>query len=290
MVAVEHPDPPEEAKFNTESKGDVTPEGDELSSGDEAHANFSGVFQRGIMPGSPEYETFRVQEVIIQRLLKELCQIDVLKQRVLQGCELDAAQREKLGREDELFTALEEALDVAEAAVAVPQSGPRSPQKSEVQSALDEPRPQQPSVVVTQTRPSGPQEHKERSALVQRPQQSCATEAQIGPNSQHKEQSALVQRPQQPRVVMTRTGQYGQPRVTATQSGPGSPIDNEEQSALVQRPQEPCVAEMQLGPAKTNHSKPGGFEPRAFDPGGSETPRSPQAKGPRQVPGSKRGG
>jgi len=100
-----------------------------------------------------------------------------------------------------------------------------------------------------------------------------------------------VQRPQQPRVVMTRTGQYGQPRVTATQSGPGSPIDNEEQSALVQRPQdEPCVAEMQLGPAKTNHSKPGGFEPRAFDPGGSETPRSPQAKGPRQVPGSKRGG
>jgi len=225
MVAVEHPDPPEEAKFNTESKGDVTPEVDELSSGDEAHANFSGVFQRGIMPGSPEYETFRVQEVIIQRLLKELCQIDVLKQRVLQGCELDAAQREKLGREDELFTALEEALDVAEAAVAVPQSGPRSPQKSEVQSALDEPRPQQPSVVVTQTRPSGPQEHKERSALVQRPQQSCATEAQIGPNSQHKEQSALVQRPQQPRA-------------TVAQIGPESPRKREEQSALAQRPQQ----------------------------------------------------
>ena len=97
MVAVEHPDPPEEAKFNTESKGDVTPEVDELSSGDEAHANFSGVFQRGIMPGSPEYETFRVQEVIIQRLLKELCQIDVLKQRVLQGCELDAAQAREAG-------------------------------------------------------------------------------------------------------------------------------------------------------------------------------------------------
>ena len=141
MVSVEGPDPPEEAKFNTESKGDVTPEEDELSSGDEAHANFSGVFQRGIMPGSPEYETFRVQEVIIQRLLKELCQIEGLKERVLQGCELDAAQREKLGREDELFTALEEALDVAEAAVAVPQTGPESPQKSEVQSALDEPRP-----------------------------------------------------------------------------------------------------------------------------------------------------
>ena len=60
----------------------------------------------------------------------------MLKQRVLQGCELDAAQREKLGREDELFTALEEALDVAEAAVAVPQTGPGSPQKSEV-SACD---------------------------------------------------------------------------------------------------------------------------------------------------------
>jgi hypothetical protein len=350
MVSVEHPDPPEEAKFNTESKGDVTPEVDELSSGDEAHANFSGVFQRGIMPGSPEYETFRVPEVVVQRLLKKLCQIEVLKQRAQQGCELDAAQREKLGREDELLSALDAALAVAAAAFAVPQTGPESPQKRKVQSTLDaqphsarssrmlaalavpqtirtespqqpcateaqlgptsqheepcsdlvqrreelsalEQRPQQPRVVTTQTGPSGPQEHKERSALVQRPQQSCATEAQIGPNSQHKEQSALVQRPQQPRVVLTRTGQYGQPRVyTATQSGPGSPIDNEEQSALVQRPQEPCVAEMQLGPAKTNHSKPGGFEPRAFDPGGSETPRSPQAKGPRQVPGSKRGG
>jgi hypothetical protein len=232
MVSVEHPDPPEEAKFNTESKGDVTPEVDELSSGDEAHANFSGVFQRRIMPGSPEYETFRVQEVIIQRLLKELCQIDVLKQRVLQGCELDAAQREKLGREDELFTALEEALDVAEAAVAVPQTGPGSPQKSEVQSALDEPRPQQPRVVVTQTRPSGPQEHKERSALVQRPQQSCATEAQIGPNSQHKEQSALVQRPQQPRA-------------TVAQIGPESPRKREEQSALAQRPQQPSSSGQQ---------------------------------------------
>ena len=161
---------------------------DELSSGNEAHANFFGVFPfKNIMatpvsehrfPNSPTIgEMLRVQEVIIERLRKKLCQIEVLKQRVLQGCELDAAQREKLGREDELFTALEEALDVAEAAVAVPQTGPGSPQKSEVQSALDEPRPQQPRVVVTQTRPSGPQEHKERSALVQRPQQSCATAA-----------------------------------------------------------------------------------------------------------------
>ena len=104
MVSVEHPDPPEEAKFNTESKGDVMHEVDELSSGDEAHANFSGVFQRGIMPGSPEYETFRVQEVIIQRLLKELCQIEGLKERVLHGGELDApAAREAGARRRTLY-------------------------------------------------------------------------------------------------------------------------------------------------------------------------------------------
>ena len=102
-----------------------------------------------------------------------------------------------------------------------------------------------------------------------------------------------------------------------TQFGPESPREHEEPSALVQRP---GVTVMQSGPVssrcilfeldqlvamnnkfyKNNHSKPGGFEPRAFDPGGStkemsngyvlETPRSPQAKGPRKVPGSMRGG
>ena len=41
MVAVEHPDPLDEAKFHA----------DELSSGDEAPANFFGVFQRGMIAG-----------------------------------------------------------------------------------------------------------------------------------------------------------------------------------------------------------------------------------------------
>jgi hypothetical protein len=163
-----------------------------------------------------------------------------------------------------------------------------------VQSALDEPRPQQPSVVVTQTRPSGPQEHKERSALVQRPQQSCATEAQIGPNSQHKEQSALVQRPQQPRATVK-----AQLKAQPEQQSEPEPHRPEPQSMIEPqsgpepgnpKPGEPEELRVVTTDAEPDHWKPGGFEPRAFDPGGSETPRSPQAKGPRQVPGSKRGG
>ena len=228
---------------------------DELSSGNEAHANFFGVFQLGmIMPGSPEYKTLWAHTVVVQRLSNELSDIEELHLRVQQGCKLDAAQREMLGREDELFEALEAAVAAAEAAFAVPHTGPGSPQKSEVQSALNNPRPL--------TRPSGPQEHKEQSTLVQRPQQSCATEAQIGPNNQHKEQSALVQRPQKPRVAETQIGPGSpreheeqsalvqvrpqQPRATEAQFGPNSP--HEEQSALVPRPQEPRVAETQIGP------------------------------------------
>ena len=116
MVSVEHPDPPEEAKFNTESKGDVMPEADELSSGNEAHANFFGVFLFGNMatpnyptvivdrpePGSPEFEALRTQAVIIQRLRSKLCRIEVLRQRVKLGCELDAAQHKSLRREAEV--------------------------------------------------------------------------------------------------------------------------------------------------------------------------------------------
>ena len=284
MVAVEHPDPLEEAKFNTESMGvpararpndafvdqasardksyvgmvpgeQLRVDADELSSGNEAHANFFGVFQLGmIMPGSPEYKTLWAHTVVVQRLSNELSDIEELHLRVQQGCKLDAAQREMLGREDELFEALEAAVAAAEAAFAVPHTGPGSPQKSEVQSDLNNPRPL--------TRPSGPQEHKEQSTLVQRPQQSCATEAQIGPNNQHKEQSALVQRPQKPRVAETQIGPGSpreheqqsalvqvrpqQPRATEAQFGPNSP--HEEQSALVPRPQEPRVAETQIGP------------------------------------------
>ncbi len=69
-------------------------------------------------------------------MLNKLCQIEVLRQRVQQGCKLDATQREKLGRENELLSALKAALAVAEATFAVPQTGPGSPQKREVQSAL----------------------------------------------------------------------------------------------------------------------------------------------------------
>ena len=260
MVAVDDPDPPQEAKFN------------ELSPDNEAHAKCFGVLPfMNIMatpvseqrfPNSPTIgEMLRVQEVIIERLRKKLCQIEVLKQRVLQGCELDAAQREKLGREDELLTALEEARDVAETAFAVPQPiRPKSPQQpcaTEAQlgptSQHEEPcsdlvqrreelsalvhRPQQPSVAKTQIGPKSPRKRKKQSALVQRPQQPRAPETQIGPVSQceHEEPSALVQRPQQPRVA-------------ETQLGPMSPCKHEEPSALVQRPQQPRVAQTQIGP------------------------------------------
>ena len=274
MVAVEHPDPPEEAKFNkfnTEQMGvppraqpndafvdeaiareksyvDMVPgeqlqvDADELSSGNEAHANFFGVLLFGNMaspnypnvgdrpePGSPGFEALRTQAVVIQRLRRKLCQIEVLRQRVKQGCELDAAQHKSLRREAEVRATLESAEQQCsrefglyrprrlhrpqhQPCVAVAQIGPNSQHKE--QSALVQ-RPQQPRATVAQigpgspqksevqsdlnnprplTKPSGPQEHKEQSTLVQRPQQSCATEAQIGPNSQHKEQSALVQR------------------------------------------------------------------------------------------------
>jgi len=163
MVAVDDPDPPQEAKIETESMG-----------------------------------VLRAHTVVVHRLANELFHIEELHLRVQQGCELDAAQREKLGREDELLTALEAAIAVAEAAFAVPQTGPGSPEKREVQSALDAQRPQQiepkspqqPRVEKThKTRPRSQCKHKESVPLVQRPQ--------IGPNSQHKEQSAHVQQPQQ---------------------------------------------------------------------------------------------
>ena len=51
MVAVEHPDPPEEAKFNH-----LQVDADELSSGNEAHAIFFGVFLFGNM-ATPNYPT-----------------------------------------------------------------------------------------------------------------------------------------------------------------------------------------------------------------------------------------
>ena len=97
MVAVDDPDPPQEATIETESMG-----------------------------------VLRAHTVVVQRLAKEL------HLRVQQGCELDAAQREKLGREDEILAALEAAVAVAEAAFAVPRTGPGSRSPPLVQ------RPQQP--------------------------------------------------------------------------------------------------------------------------------------------------
>ena len=366
MVAVEHPDPPEEAKFNTEQMGmppgaqpndtfvdqanardkssvDMVPgeqlrvDADELSSGNEAHANFFGIFQLGmIMPGSPEYKTLWAHTVVVQRLSNELSDIEELHLRVQQGCKPDAAQREMLGREDELFEALEAAVAAAEAAFAVPHTGPGSPREHEEQSALVQ-RPQEPRVAETQIGPGSPREHEEQSALVQRPQQPRVAETQIGPGSprEHEQQSALVQvRPQQPRATEAQFGPNSphevqsalvqrtqEPRVAATQIGPRSPREREEQqSALAQQQQQPHATEAQPEPRKPEHQsepepqkpepqsvmepqsrpepgdpmprapptpgepkeqrvetkddepdhwKPGGFEPRAFDPGGS---------------------
>ena len=343
MVAVDDPDPPQEATIETESMG-----------------------------------VLRAHTVVVQRLANELFHIEELHLRVQQGCELDAAQREKLGREDELLAALEAAVAVAEAAFAVPRTGPGSPQKREVQSALDAQRPQQiepespqqpratlgptsqheepcsdlvqqleelsalvqrphqPRVAKTQAGPRSPlqreqqaaheqrpqqprvekthktgpgsqREHKESVPLVQRPQQSSVAKTQIGPKSprKRKEQSALVQRPQQPEfgpVSQRKREEQSalvqrpqQPRVAETQLGPESPREHKEQSALVQRPQqlratvevqpepqsepEPQDPKQQSEPepqkpepqsdAEPDHWKPGGFEPRVFDPGGS---------------------
>ena len=85
MVAVDDPDPPQEATIETESMG-----------------------------------VLRAHTVVVQRLANELFHIEELHLRVQQGCELDATQREKLGREDELLSALEAALAVAAAAVPQP--------------------------------------------------------------------------------------------------------------------------------------------------------------------------
>ena len=162
MVSVEHPDPPEEAQNQNQQ---------------------SGMTQGARTVAVAEHE------VIIQRLLKKLCQIEVLRKRLQQGCELDATQREKLGREDELLSALEAALAVAATALAVPQTGPESPQKRKVQSTLD-------------AQPHSARSSRMLAALAvpqtirtESPQQPCATEAQLGPTSQHEEPcSDLVQR------------------------------------------------------------------------------------------------
>jgi hypothetical protein len=298
MVAVDDPDPPQEATIETESMG-----------------------------------VLRAHTVVVQRLANELFHIEELHLRVQQGCELDAAQREKLGREDELLAALEAAVAVAEAAFAVPRTGPGSPQKREVQSALDAQRPQQiepespqqpratlgptsqheepcsdlvqqleelsalvqrphqPRVAKTQAGPRSPlqreqqaaheqrpqqprvekthktgpgsqREHKESVPLVQRPQQSSVAKTQIGPKSprKRKEQSALVQRPQQPEF------------------GPVSQRKREEQSALVQRPQQPRVAETQLKPVSLcEHEEQSALVQRPQQPRVAETQLGPES-------------
>jgi hypothetical protein len=91
---------------------------------------------------------------------------------------------------------------------------------------------------------------------VQRPQQPRVAETQLGPESprEHKEQSALVQRPQQLRATVE-----VQPE---PQSEP-EPRDPKQQSEPEPQKPEP------QSDAEPDHWKPGGFEPRVFDPGGS---------------------
>jgi len=212
--------------------------------------NYPTVGDRPV-PGSPEFETLRTQAVVIQRLQKKLCQIEVLRQRVQQGCELDAAQHKTLRREAEVRATLETAERQYSR-----EHGLYRPQH------LHQPQ-QQPYVAVAQIGPNS--EHKESVPLAQRPQQPRATEAQIGPESPRErvQQSALAQRPQQPRVGATQIGPESprervqqsalaqrpqQPRVGATQIGPESPRERVQQSALAQRPQQPRVGATQIGP------------------------------------------
>ena len=224
MVAVDDPDPPQEATIETESMG-----------------------------------VLRAHTVVVQRLANELFHIEELHLRVQQGCELDAAQREKLGREDELLAALEAAVAVAEAAFAVPRTGPGSPQKREVQSALDAQRPQQiepespqqPRATLGPTRQHEEpcsdlvQQLEELSALVQRPHQPRVAKTQAGPRSplQREQQAAHEQRPQQPRVEKTH------------KTGPGSQREHKESVPLVQRPQQSSVAKTQIGPKSPRKRK-----------------------------------
>ena len=224
MVSVDDPDPPQEATIETESMG-----------------------------------VLRAHTVVVQRLANELFHIEELHLRVQQGCKLDAAQREKLGREDELLAALEAAVAVAEAAFAVPRTGPGSPQKREVQSALDAQRPQQiePESPQQPRATLGPtsqheepcsdlvQQREELSALVQRPHQPRVAKTQAGPRSplQREQQAAHEQRPQQPRVEKTH------------KTGPGSQREHKESVPLVQRPQQSSVAKTQIGPKSPRKRK-----------------------------------
>ena len=312
MVAVEHPDPPEEAKFNkfnTEQMG-VPPRAQpidafvDLANGQqECVVHLGARVQIKSLEGDITFNGTVTEGPSLRYEDSTECCWTITFDKGYPSC------YERFPRRWTSKTIVEWMLSYAECCgeKISNKHGSRSPYEHEVPFALVQ-RPQQPRVVLTQTRPSGPQEHKEQSALVQRPQQSCATEAQIGPNNQHKEQSALVQRPQEPRVA-------------ETQIGPGSPREREEQqSALAQQQQQPHATEAQPEPRKPEHQskpepqkpepqsviepqsrpepgdpkprapqkpgkpkelrvettdaepdhwKPGGFEPRAFDPGGS---------------------
>ena len=246
MVSVEHPDPPEEAQNQNQQ---------------------SGMTQGARTVAVAEHE------VIIQRLLKKLCQIEVLRQRLQQGCELDATQREKLGREDELLSALEAALAVAATALAVPQTGPESPQKRKVQSTLD-------------AQPHSARSSRMLAALAvpqtirtESPQQPCATEAQLGPTSQHEEPcSDLVQRREELSALVQRPQQ---PRVGTTQTGPNGPQEHKEQKALVKRPQQSCAIEAQNEP-NNQHKEQSAHVQRPQEPRVAETQIGP--KSPRERP------
>ena len=205
--------------------------------------NYPTVGDRPV-PGSPEFETLRTQAVVIQRLQKKLCQIEVLRQRVQQGCELDAAQHKTLRREAEVRATLETAERQYSR-----EHGLYRPQH------LHQPQ-QQPYVAVAQIGPNS--EHKESVPLAQRPQQPRATEAQIGPESPRErvQQSALAQRPQQPRVDATQIGPES-PR----ERGKHLPRDTEAQPEP-RKPEQQSEPEQQSVPEPQSGSKPGELEKR----------------------------
>ena len=281
MVSVDDPDPPQEATIETESMG-----------------------------------VLRAHTVVVQRLANELFHIEELHLRVQQGCELDAAQREKLGREDKLLSALEAALAVAATALAVPQTirteSPQQPCATEAQlgptSQHEEPcsdlvqqreelsalvqRPHQPRVAKTQAGPRSPLQREQQAAHKQRPQQPRVEKThKTGPGSQRelKESVPLVQRPQQSSVAKTQIGPKS-PRKRKEQSalvqrpqqpefGPASQSKREEQSALVQRPQQPRVAETQLKPVSPicEHEEQSALVQRPQQPRVAETQLGPES-------------
>ena len=129
--------------------------------------------------------------------------------------------------------------------------------------------------------PGSPCEHEESSALVQRPQQPRVAQTQIGPGSpreREEQQSALAQQ-RQPHA----TEAQPEPRKPEQQSEPepqkpepqsvmepqSKPVPGDPKPRAPPTPGEPKELRVETKDDEPDHWKPGGFEPRAFDPGGS---------------------